>query len=330
MVLSKFRTFTVVSDIPTTVPSAPASLFRSHHLVAREPDARHKTLDGVLEHQHQHCRSGTQSGNEIQRVTAQNDGHSHNDSDKETDNAEHTAEGVEILLCRRTAAGIHLAHGVNHALQRAERHHGDIYGSEAAHGLLGKGILSEHHRQEPPYHNGGDDVTGGVEHAPREEHIVPLRMGAVSEADYEGHCHMHAQPVGYQGQQGRHNGHHTQCGCLHSTPRGSGGKNPGFYQGFQGFHNIYFYLVRRKGKKEREAQKEGQETALRRYGEIKTFSPHFHYSDRGIWKFLPLCLTFLQEPPPVPLPVSETKYGAWERRMRDFPDNFRGDYAIKH
>ena len=124
---------------------------------------------------------------------------------------------MEILLCRRATVGIHLPHSIYHALQGTERHDGDVDGGDAAHGLLCKGILSDDHRQKPPYDDGRHDVAGGIQHATRKEHIVPLRMRAARDADNDGDGHMQAQPVGHEGKEGSKRGHDAQSGCLRSA-----------------------------------------------------------------------------------------------------------------
>ena len=216
-----------------------------HHVVARQANARHEPFNRVLEDEHEHGRRGTQTRHDGQRIAADDDGDDDDDGKDVEHDAQHSAEGVEILLCRRAAVSVHLRHGSDDALCRAQRHDGDVDGSGARHRLLCHGILREGHGQQPPYYDGRDDMAGRTHHFLVEQHIVPFRLRVRRHSVGERHEDAQAHPVSQQCQRGGEADHHAVDEPLQRCTIYSHSRQPFFNPGFQNFHSVLNMIIQR-------------------------------------------------------------------------------------
>ena len=145
------------------------------HIITRQSHTGSQSEDGILEHQHQHSRGGTQTGKQGHRILTQQDGYYHHSSHEEHQYSEHTTEGVEILLGRRAAllAVLQSLERTDKHQCRAHRHHHDIDARGTLQNLLEYRIFQIDERHERPYHHSRNDVASRGEHLPVQQHIIP-------------------------------------------------------------------------------------------------------------------------------------------------------------
>ena len=76
------------------------------HLVACKAYSRHESRDGILEHEHEDGRGGTESCKESQRVAVDDYGDNHNHRQEPYHYLQYSTEGVEILMMGGTLVNI--------------------------------------------------------------------------------------------------------------------------------------------------------------------------------------------------------------------------------
>ena len=101
------------------------------HVVTGETDARNKSFDGVLEHEHQNGRSGTQSCKQLHRIFIDDDGHDDDGSHKNHHQTHDTDERIEVLLFVAPFLTFQILDGRDEHKDSLDRHHHDIDGGDA-------------------------------------------------------------------------------------------------------------------------------------------------------------------------------------------------------
>ena len=148
------------------------------HIITGESHTGSQTEDSILEHQHQDSRSSTQAGKQGHRtLTQQNSNHNHS-SHKEHQHSKYAAEGMEILLSRRTALIpiLQSLERTNENQSRTYRHHYNIDTRSTLQNLLEYRIFQIDKRHERPDNYGGNDMAGRSKHLLVEKHIIPRRL----------------------------------------------------------------------------------------------------------------------------------------------------------
>ena len=170
----------------------------AHHIVACKTYACHKSRNGVLEYEHKHSRCGTESGEKGERTAVDDDRNDDNDAEKQHDNLQYSAEGMQILLgggafvvviveeFERADKGCHQSHCGD----------GDVYGGSLKYEALYYRVGKEDGWHEHPHDNGWYDIARCPDSLRVKQIVVPYNIGVAYYTCGQWRHHFYAQQVG--------------------------------------------------------------------------------------------------------------------------------------
>ena len=169
----------------------------AHHIVACKTYACHKPRNGVLEHEHKHSRCGTESGEKGERTAVDDDRNDNNDAEKQHDNLQYSAEGMQILL-GGGAFVVVIVEEFERADKGCDQSHGgygDVNGGSLKDEALYYRVVGKYRRHKHPNDNGRHNVARSPDYLWVKQIVVPYNICVACDARGQWRHYLDAQQV---------------------------------------------------------------------------------------------------------------------------------------